>query len=157
MSARGGERNASLTVDNQLRELARVNAWVHDWAEREQLPPKLVHKLDLCSTEVVTNIVNHAGSDGAQRISLRLGWQGRTVALEVEDDGERFDPRAHPAPAPATSLREARVGGWGIPIVRHFSDGLRWRHEGGRNHLTLLFRASAPAHPATPTSSTTEE
>ena len=33
---------------------------------------------------------------------------------------------------------------WGIPIVRRFSDGLRYSHHDGRNCLTLLFRASAP-------------
>lgn len=157
MSARGGALEASLTVDSQLRELARVNAWVHDWAERHQLPDKVVHRLDLCSTEVITNIVNHASGEGARHISLRLAWQGEAVALDVEDNGERFDPREHPAPTPATSLHDARVGGWGIPIVRHFSDGLRWRHEGGRNHLTLLFRAGAPARPPGATPSTTEE
>lgn len=157
MSPHGGEPEASLIVDSQLRELARVNAWVHDWAERQHLPPKVLHKLDLCSTEVVTNIMNHAGNEGAQHISLRLGWQGEAVALEVEDEGAQFDPREHPQPARATSLRNARIGGWGIPIVRHFSDGLRYRHEDGRNHLTLLFRAGSPARPAAINSSTTEE
>lgn len=158
MSTHGGEQGASLIVDSQLRELARVNAWVHDWAQRQHLPPKVVHRLDLCSTEVVTNIVTHADSQGARHISLHLGWQGETVALDVEDDGACFDPRTHPPPRPATSLQDARVGGWGIPMVRHFSDGLRWRHEDGRNHLTLLFRAKTPAWPATtPTPSTTEE
>ena len=145
MSTNGGEREASLIVDSQLRELARVHAWLHDWAEREHLPAKVVHKLDLCSTEVVTNIVNHAGAEGAQHISLRLGWQGDAVALEVEDEGARFDLREHPSPPPPSSLRDARIGGWGIPIVRHFSDGLRYRHEDGRNHLTLLFLPTAPS------------
>ena len=157
MSTHGGEPGASLIVDSQLRELARVNAWVHDLGRQVLALRPVVHRLDLCSTEVVTNIVNHAGVEGAQHISLHLGWQGESVALDVEDDGARFDPRTHPPPPPATSLRDARVGGWGIPIVRHFSDGLRWRHEGGRNHLTLLFRANAPARPAPPTPSTTEE
>ena len=153
MSCNGGEHDASLIVDSQLRELARVNAWVHDWAERQQLPDRVVHRLDLCSTEVVTNIVTHGGDQAAQHISLHLGWQGEAVALEVEDNGQRFDAREHPWPARATSLHDARIGGWGIPIVRRFSDGLDWRHEGGRNHLTLLFRAGAPPRRSAPTPS----
>ncbi len=35
-------------------------------------------------------------------------------------------------------MTRASVAG-GIPIVRNFSDGLRYRHEDGRNCLTLLF------------------
>jgi anti-sigma regulatory factor (Ser/Thr protein kinase) len=140
----GKQRHASLIVDNELRELPRVNAWVQDWAKRQQLPRRVAHNLDLCSTEVLTNIMSHGCSESAQRILLRLRWQGEDVALEVEDDGVRFDPRQVPEPARATSLQDARIGGWGIPMVRHFSDGLQYRREGGHNRLTLLFRATAP-------------
>lgn len=145
MASNGGDGEASLIVDTQPRELARVHAWVQDWASHQHLPPDVAHSIDLCSTEVVTNIMNHANGDhGTQHIHLRLAWQGEAVALEVEDEGSRFDPRDVVPPQPATTLQDARIGGWGIPIVRHFSDELRYRHEGGRNHLTLLFRAGAP-------------
>jgi anti-sigma regulatory factor (Ser/Thr protein kinase) len=144
MSSNGGEPGASLIDDSELRELPRVNAWVHDWTERQHLPEKVAHCIDLCSTEVVTNIVTHACGDSAQRIRLRLGWQGDDVALEVEDEGSKFDPRQVAAPTQATSLQDARIGGWGIPIVRNFSDGVQYRYEDGRNCLTLLFRPTAP-------------
>jgi len=144
MASLGGEPQASLTVGSELGEPARVSAWVHDWAEGQRLPPRVALNLDLCSTEVVTNIMTHASSQGAQNIFLRLGWQGQDVALEVEDECREFDPRQVPEPVPATSIDDARIGGWGIPIVRRFSDGLRYSHHDGRNCLTLLFRASAP-------------
>ncbi|RZL88982.1 MAG: ATP-binding protein [Variovorax sp.] len=144
MSPSDREPEASLIVGNEIGELPRVSAWVQDWAERQRLPARVAQNLDLCSTEVVTNIMNYGCSDGAKRILLRLGWQGGDVALEVEDEGSMFDPRQVPQPAPAASVQDARVGGWGIPIVRHFSDGLHYRHEDGRNCLTLLFRATAP-------------
>ena len=144
MSPSDGEQQASLIVGSELRELPRVSAWVHDWAESQRLPARVAQHLDLCSTEVVTNIMSYACGDGAQHILLRLGWQGEDVALEVEDEGSEFDPRQVPEPTPATSIQDARIGGWGIPIVRRFSDGLRYHHQDGRNCLTLLFRASAP-------------
>ncbi|OUM02249.1 ATP-binding protein [Variovorax sp. JS1663] len=144
MASAGGERQVCLTVGRELRDLSRVTAWVHDWAEREHLPSRVVSNLDLCSTEVVTNIMNHARSEGEQHILLRLGWQGEDVALEVEDEGSEFDPRLVPPPTPVTSIHDARIGGWGIPIVRRFSDGVHYRHQDGRNCLTLLFRATAP-------------
>lgn len=144
MAAPAGEAGTSLTVDSELPELSRVSAWVQDWAERQHLPPRLAQSLDLCSTEVVTNIVSHGCADGAHRILLRLGRADGEVTLDVEDEGRAFDPRGVPEPARPTSIQDARAGGWGIPIVRRFSDGLRYRHEGGRNCLTLVFRAAAP-------------
>src|SRR5690349_18166207 len=106
MSANGGEREDSLIVDNQPAELARVHAWVHDWAQRQHLPASVARNLDLCSTEVVTNIMTHGAGGNAQHIHLRLGWQGQAVALEVEDEGDAFDPRQVPAPQRPTSLQD---------------------------------------------------
>jgi serine/threonine-protein kinase RsbW len=144
MSPSDGDPRASLIVGSEMRELSRVSAWIQDWAKSQRLPTKVAQKLDLCSTEVVTNIMNYACSEGAQHIHLHLGWQGEDVALEVEDEGSQFDPRQVPEPARATDVRDARIGGWGIPILRRFSDDLRYRHEDGRNCLTLLFRAEKP-------------
>lgn len=86
--------------------------------------------------------MTHALGHAEKHIVLHLDRQGADVALDVEDEGGQFDPRQVPQPAPATSLQDARVGGWGIPILRRFSDDLRYRHEDGRNRLTLLFRAT---------------
>jgi len=121
-----------------------VSAWVRNWAEGQGLSAKLSSRIDLCSCEVVTNIMTHAAGHADKHITLRLDRQGADVALDVEDDGNQFDPRQVPQPKPATSLQDARVGGWGIPILRRFSDELRYRHEDGRNCLTLLFHATEP-------------
>ena len=146
MSSSDRERQASLIVGSELRELSRVSAWVRDWAQRQSLPTRVAQHLDLCSTEAVTNIMTHGSGDAATHgsIFLRLGWQGEDVALEVEDEGCPFDPLQTPGPVPAGSLQEAHVGGWGIPIVRRFSDGMHYRREDGRNCLTLLFRPTVP-------------
>ena len=146
MSSSDREPQASLIVGSELRELSRVSAWVQDWAEHQRLPARVAQQLDLCSTEAVTNIMTHGSGDAAAHASilLRLGWQGEAVALEVEDEGSPFDPLQAPQPMHASSLDDAHVGGWGIPIVRRFSDGMHYRREDGRNCLTLLFRPTAP-------------
>jgi serine/threonine-protein kinase RsbW len=142
MSSCDGGPRAALIVDSELRELARVSAWVRDWAEGQGLSARLASRIDLCSCEVVTNIMTHAAGPAETHITLHLDRQGADVALDVQDEGGRFDPRQVPQPVPATSLQDARVGGWGIPILRRFSDELHYRHEDGRNCLTLLFRAT---------------
>ena len=146
MSSSDREPHASLIVGSELRELSRVSAWVQDWAQRQRLPSRVAQQLDLCSAEAVTNIMTHGSGGEAAHCSifLRLGWQGEDVALEVEDEGRPFDPLQALQPAPASRLEDARVGGWGIPIVRRFSHGMHYRREDGRNCLTLLFRPTAP-------------
>ena len=56
--------------------------------------------------------IDHA----AHEIALRLDRHGSDLALEIQDDGPAFDPRLVEELQPATSLEEARVGGWGIPL-----------------------------------------
>jgi serine/threonine-protein kinase RsbW len=131
-----------LIVRNDLSELARISSWVHVWARQLGVPAPTASRLDLCSTEIVTNIVAHGSADhAAHEIALRLDRRGNELALEIQDDGPAFDPRLVEELQPATSLEEARVGGWGIPLVRRFSDGLRYHRTEGRNCLTLIFRA----------------
>jgi anti-sigma regulatory factor (Ser/Thr protein kinase) len=140
------EPQASLIVGIGLGELSRLSAWVNAWAQHHGFSEKLVHNLDLCSTECVSNIMNYAfdGDEGEQFIALRLDRQGDDVCLQIEDEGRPFDPLQVPPPAPANQIDDTRIGGWGLPLVRHFCDGIRYDREGGRNRLTLHFRATAP-------------
>lgn len=142
-----GSTTACLVVTSDLAELARVNSWVNEFGERWHVPPQTVQRLDLCSSEVVTNIVMH-GRPGSGEIALRLDRQPELLALEIQDDGPPFDPRSTPDPEPATSIETAQVGGWGIAIVKRFSDDVHYVRSDGRNRLTLLFRLStAEARP----------
>jgi serine/threonine-protein kinase RsbW len=132
-----------LIVSNKLSELQRVSDWVNEWALQHQLPTPIAQKLDLCSTEVVTNVISYAYEDKAvHQIVLRLQWHDSLISLEVEDDGKPFNPLEAPAPAPIASLEDARIGGWGIPILRSFSDELRYRRANGKNRLTVIQRCS---------------
>ena len=116
-------------------------AWIDAWASSQQLPASVTERLHLCSAEAVTNVIMHAYADGASRpISLTLRREGETVTLEVEDEGSPFDPRERPRPQPATDLEDARIGGWGIPLMRRFSDEMHYRRAGTRNVLTFVFR-----------------
>ncbi len=135
-------------VKNELSELRRVSDWVSDWARGCGLANSVAQKLDLCSTEVVTNVISHAYDDDAEHmIALRLRQQNNLLTLEVEDDGKPFDPLQVRAQTPIVSLADTRIGGRGVPIVRRFSDAAAYRHVDGRNCLMLTFRCDADASP----------
>jgi len=137
-----GASSASLVVSNKLPELSRVSAWLEAWAREGGLPAMLVPIMDLCAMELVTNIINYAyDTDSVHAIGLNLckNEDGR-VSLEIEDDGRPFDPLRTAAEPSAKSLEEARIGGWGIGIVRHFADELQYRRVDARNRLTVIFR-----------------
>jgi serine/threonine-protein kinase RsbW len=136
---------ACLAISSELSELAHVGAWLNDWTQRHAVPAPMAERLDLCSTEVITNIMAHGYTDRSiHQITVSLDWQGDCLALEVQDDGRPFDPRQAEEPPPAASLEEVAIGGWGLQIVRRFSDEWRYHRANGRNHLTLIFRPALP-------------
>jgi serine/threonine-protein kinase RsbW len=137
------DAGAYLVVRNELSELQRVAEWVNEWAQQHRLPIRIAQKLDLCSTEVVTNIISYAFDDNAvHQILLSLRWEDTVFSLEIEDDGKPFNPLEAEEPARLTSLEDARIGGWGVPIIRRYSDALRYRRIHGKNRLTVVYESS---------------
>jgi signal transduction histidine kinase len=55
------------------------------------LPPDLRHNLFLIVKESLTNAIKHAG---ATRVSVQAKMQGSLLTVEVQDDGQGFDPSA---------------------------------------------------------------
>lgn len=135
------ESPASLLLRNDLDELARLETWVSGWAQQHGVAEQTAQHVDLCATETVTNIMTHGFADAqAGRIELRLGCTERNVVLEIEDDGVAFDPTGADEPTAPTTLDTTRIGGWGIRIVRRFTEEVRYRRSDGHNCLTLVFR-----------------
>ena len=135
----------SIVIRNDVSELARVGAWVKDWAHSHGLPATTAERIDTCSVEAVTNIVTHAYADhAAHQIRLSLERDAHVVSLEIEDDGTPFDPREIARPERPASLADAKIGGLGVHIVRSLSDELLHQRCGELNRLRLVFRLRGP-------------
>jgi anti-sigma regulatory factor (Ser/Thr protein kinase) len=129
-----------------LGELRTVGLWLNDACHAAGLAYEVAFGLDVAVHEAVENVVRYAWHDaGPHRVALRFRADGRGVEVEVSDDGRPFDPLAVTAPPEALSLEAVLIGGRGIPLMRRFTSGLRYRREGDRNRLTLVGRAGARA------------
>jgi anti-sigma regulatory factor (Ser/Thr protein kinase) len=90
--------------------------------------------------EVLANVLAHGGS-AARAEPIRICIEVREKAatgearVKVRDAGIPFDPTGAPEHAPARTLAEAPLGGLGLPLIRHCSDWMSYRREGGRNHF----------------------
>ena len=135
------EPSSEIVLRAELEELARLERWVAGLAAECNLPPALAHRFDLCVTELATNIIAYAFPDGvAGTITIRFWSQPDDVVVSVDDVGMPFDPTSYALPDLPSSLADATIGGWGIRLVRQFSDELRYRRSATANHLTLVLR-----------------
>ena len=147
-AARAGSSHA-LHPSPDAAGVARASDWLRTICAQAGLPPALVERADLCLSELLANLAEHAGS-AAGDITVRLDLAADGLQLRVEDHGPPFDPLQHRREAPPGSLATARIGGLGIHLVRSFANEIRHERTNGRNRVHLILRHRPPATPDEP-------
>jgi anti-sigma regulatory factor (Ser/Thr protein kinase) len=135
------EPSSQIVMRTKLEQLLDLEHWVERLAVEFLLPPSLVHRIDLCLTELVTNLISYGYADGeVGTVRIRFWNQAEQIIIRIDDDGTPFDPTSYVPPGLSSSLADASTGGRGIRLVRHFTDELHHLPEAAGNQLTLVFR-----------------
>ena len=120
-----------------------VEAW-EQFGQARQIPERTLFGLALALEECGSNIVNHAlRGDPRQTFRVTFDHTGSAVVIELRDRGPGFDPTEAPVRESAAN-DDDRPGGWGIQLVRRYTDELRYTREDGENVLRLTRRLDAP-------------
>ncbi len=134
-----------LRVKNQLAELDRMSHVVHDLAARHALPERTGFEVTLALDEVLTNVISYAYDDDAEHeILVHVSLNDCELRVQVEDDGQPFDPLGLPPPDLDLGIDDRPIGGLGVHLVRCVMDGLEYRRESGRNILVMIKRLPPP-------------
>jgi anti-sigma regulatory factor (Ser/Thr protein kinase) len=107
---------------------------------------KALFGLALALEECGANIVHHAcGGQAQEKFRVSFQCAAGLVVIELRDRGPAFDPTSAAARDLADAGGDRPPGGWGIHLVRHYMDEVRYAREGGENVLRLIKRLqSAP-------------
>ena len=133
----------TLEVQATPEEVMRaVEAW-RQFGRANRVHEKTLFALALSLEECASNIVNHSlRCAPGQSFQVSFEHKGDAVMIELRDRGPEFDPtqklNCH------ITNEEDTNGGWGIPLVRRFTDELRYRREHGENVLQLIKRLAEP-------------
>lgn len=136
----GGRRFAA-----SRQELPDILGWVKERSE-ELLPLPQALRLQLAAEEALLNIIAHGYADAAGEPYVQADFwlcEGE-VTLELEDAGAAFNPLQPPSvPAPDTALAERQAGGWGLVMLRRFTDAVSYERRGAKNILRMTWRREA--------------
>jgi serine/threonine-protein kinase RsbW len=134
-----------LALRSSLSDLARVSPWIEHLAAHYAIPDNTQFAMNLCLEEVLSNVIRHgyAGEPGRPMLvqfasSPRDGY----FTFVVEDEAPLFNPLSVPEPPVPRSIDEARVGGNGLRLLRHFADTLEYRSTPTGNRLTMRFHVA---------------
>ena len=131
--------------DAVLRDIATA---VEELGNREGWDESLVFRVNLVLDELASNILLHGREEGrwTPGIEIRILSGDEELTIEVSDDGRPFDPfRDAPEPGIDESVELVPVGGLGVHLVKNMVDSMFYRHEDGRNRITMTARRTQTA------------
>ena len=127
-------------MDNTAADMERVMDAIEALLAARAASAKRKYAVRLALDELLSNILRHAHADGgAHPVAVRLDLD-EPMQLEIEDDGQPFDP-ARDAPPPVLSgpVEERPVGGLGLHLLRSLGVTLAHRRENGHNIVRVGF------------------
>lgn len=127
-----------LELHGSPEEVMRAVEALQDFGESRDVPAKMLFGLTLALEECGSNIVTHAlKRDPEQTFTAIFEHTGSEIIIELRDSGIMFDPTAA-VTSDGIADDDAPPGGWGIFLVRKYTDELVYHREGGENVLRLI-------------------
>lgn len=128
-------------VAARLEGISAATSWFGDVADEQDWPAALRFGLELSLEEALTNVISYGFVAVDHEPDIRVECYrlpaGR-VALRIVDNGVAFDPTSVAEPEVPASVDDARIGGHGVQLMRHFLETLSYERVGEENRLTLV-------------------
>ena len=128
----------TLTLTNDVREVAKLSDFMKSVAKQLQLEPSLARQLRLAVEEAVVNVMDYAYPAGTTgEVTVKVMSDGHMLKVMIVDNGVPFDPTVTQKADTTLSAEERQIGGLGILLVRELMDVINYERTDGQNVLTL--------------------
>lgn len=127
----------TLILQNNPKELKRVSLWVERFTQQHNLAQEISFKMELAIVEAVSNIIDYAYDDEKNAVSVSSTIVDNVIVIELEDSGKPFNPLKSPELEFSDNLDEAKIGGWGIHLIKNYTDNCVYRRENSTNRLKM--------------------
>ncbi len=133
---------SSVDLKGMASELAAAQRFLADWwadnhfAEAERFP------FELALEELFVNVASYGEDTDGSPCDVRLTLTSKRgdsviVSLQIQDNGQAFNPVASDEPDLSLSLDERKVGGLGIHLTRSVMDNIHYEHRDSLNQTTV--------------------
>ena len=128
-----------ITVEARLERLEPVYVFLENMLAETGFDSTSVAKIGVIADEICANIVRYAypGKTGSFTVSFSFDPADDEAEITFTDSGIPFNPLNVPIPD-AENVEEREEGGFGIFLVKKFSDRLFYVYSEEKNHLTIV-------------------
>ena len=132
-----------ISLENDLRKIARVAARIEEFCAAHGVAPEIAYAVNLAIDELLTNTITYGydEDDEPHRIEVIVRMEGKILVVAIVDDSAPFDPTEMREPDVDVSLDQREAGGLGLLLVNQMMNGVEYRRRGGCNVVTLTKEA----------------
>ncbi len=126
-------------------ELYNVLTFIEEQAS-SSVDERLLSKLNLVVEELFVNVANYAYKKEGLNvpkdeqivvIDIYNDTDNKNLIISFEDNGVPFDPLQKKDPNMDEYIKERRIGGLGIPLVKRMMDKVYYSYEDNKNILVV--------------------
>ena len=129
----------TISLPATIQNLEKISRFVTDAAEKYGFEDQKIQELELATEEAVVNIINYAYPEETGMVEICFARDDSDrIILEIMDTGIPFNPLQQSKPDLSSGISERKVGGLGIFFIRSMMEDVKYRHEDGKNILTLI-------------------
>lgn len=131
----------TIQCENQVAEIARLHDEVAAFAASHALSEEILWMANLALDEIAANVIRYAYPENERHhFHVRLALEQGSLVLEVEDEGQAFNPLDRPAPDVDMPIEDRPIGGLGIYLVKQVMDEVTYQRHDGKNLLVMKKR-----------------
>ena len=131
----------AITLKADIANLDSLFAFIGEDLDAGGCPQKERGQIELAAEEIFVNIVNYAYHDNNNTEYIKIDSHVRllpekmVISLAFTDYGRPFNPLEQKEPDISVPLKERKIGGLGLLIVKKTMDTILYSYEGGANRL----------------------
>ena len=128
-----------LTIAATVKNIEAVTDFVNEQLEALDCPVKAQMQIGIAIDELFGNIAQYAYNPDVGEATVRVEVQQNPLSVVITfiDGGVPYDPLTAADPDTTLSAEERDLGGLGIFMVKKSMDEMTYRHENGKNILSI--------------------
>lgn len=123
-----------LSMRASMDDISRIEPFIAHVAKEAGMEGREAKRLRLAVEEAVANIINHGQ---ATTIKLQATMDNHQLVLDIDDDGQPFDPTGDSSTDFSVPADQRPPGGLGIMFLHQMTNGLEYQRLDGHNILTI--------------------
>lgn len=128
-----------MRIPSDISYIRKASAEIEDFLKSRSVDDSLVFDIRLCVEEAIKNAIIHGNRNDKKRaVFISYSLKGKRFEIEIEDQGNGFDPCKVPDPTLKENLLKA--GGRGVFLIQKLMDEVKYNDNGNKVFMTKLIK-----------------